>query len=678
MLGVDSGGTFTDFFLSDKGQLRIHKVLSTPYAPEAAILQGITELGLAQQPLTLIHGSTVATNAVLEGKGVRTLYITNRGMGDLLTIGRQTRRELYNLQPQPLPPPVDDALIHETGGRISATGEILEPLTEADLTAISAAIINLKPAAVAINLLFSFVDDRYERLIASTVQRTAEQLGYAVFCSRSSALLAEIREYERGITTWLNAWIGPLVAGYLQRLQQALPEATISVMQSNAMTMATDEAADAAVRLLLSGPAGGLQGARAVAALAGIKRMLTFDMGGTSTDVAAIDGELLLTTQSLISHYPVAIPMVAMHTIGAGGGSLAHLDSGGMLHVGPASAGADPGPACYGRGGSAPTVTDAHLILGRLPRNAALGGKLLLDYEAAVAAITPLANDLTAQTSRSGKEPLVDAAAAIISVVNEAMARALRVISIDKGLDPRDATLVSFGGAGGLHVCDLATALGMQQAFIPVHAGVLSALGMVSAPRGRELSQTVQQPLNQLDTNAITHQFDQLIAKGRQALAREGLSANAVTARCRIDLRYRNQSHTLALDWPQPSTSAAAAAFHQLHQQRYGHQMQRDIEVATLRLHLATPTRPLLLPTINGKEATPATLIPSAEHHLCHPLGIPHWQRDKLVAEQQITGPAIISEAIATTYIAPRWHCRVDSYGNLHLHQLTANVSTGI
>ena len=375
-LGVDTGGTFTDFVLYDGQGLRVHKVLSTPHAPEEAILQGIRELGLAMSGLRVVHGSTVATNAVLERKGVRTAYITNRGLGDVLTIGRQARRELYNLQPEPTLPPVPRELCLEVSARTGADGRPVESLGAADRDTIQAAIAALKPRSVAINLLFSFMNDSDEREIAAWLPND-------VFVSRSSNVLPEYKEYERGIATWLNAWVGPLVAGYLQRLGEALAPAPVAVMQSSGGTVSANLAGQKAVQLLLSGPAGGLMGARFLGQQAGCARLLTFDMGGTSTDVALIDGDIRLTNEGHIGEWPVAVPMVDMHTIGAGGGSIARVDDGGLLQVGPESAGAAPGPACYGRGGLQPTVTDANLVLGYLQADAFLGGAMPLDPAAA-------------------------------------------------------------------------------------------------------------------------------------------------------------------------------------------------------------------------------------------------------------------------------------------------------
>ena len=323
LLGVDTGGTFTDFVCFDGSALRVHKVLSTPAAPEQAILQGIRELGLEGQDFYLVHGSTVATNAVLEGKGVATAYVTNRGLGDVLTIGRQARRDLYNLQPQADAPPVPMERCLETGGRLDAGGGIVEPLTEAEIETLLEQLASLGVQAVAINLLFSYLDDRFEK-------RIEQALPDHLFVSRSSNILPEQGEYERGIATWLNAWVGPLVQGYLQRLKQAVAPSPVHVMQSSALTIDAQQAAQRTVNLLLSGPAGGLMGALHIGCKLDRSQLLTFDMGGTSTDVALLNGAVSLTSEGHVGRYPVAVPMVDMHTIGAGGGSIAHVDAGGM------------------------------------------------------------------------------------------------------------------------------------------------------------------------------------------------------------------------------------------------------------------------------------------------------------------------------------------------------------
>lgn len=655
LLGVDTGGTFTDFVWLSDGQLTLHKVLSTPQAPEQAILQGITELGLhgtaARGELLVIHGSTVATNAALEGKGVRTAYISNRGFGDLLTLARQTRPQLYQLQPTPAQVPVPPELCLETGGRINANGDTIEPLTEADLKQLRLQLEQLQPEAVAINLLFSFLDPSAE-------QRIAEIVPDSMFCSRSSEVLPEYKEYERGMATWLNAWLGPLIQRYLQNLQQQLADTPVAVMQSSGGTISAAQAASRAVNMLLSGPAGGLAAASHIGNLIDSKRLLTFDMGGTSTDVALIDGEIQLTSEGHIADYPVAVPMVDMHTIGAGGGSIAQLDSAGMLTVGPQSAGADPGPACYGRGGREATVTDANAVLGRLRPDAFLGGEMALDLNAAKAAVGQLAQQmgLSLQATAEG----------IITLANEHMARALRVMSVQRGQDPADYELCCFGGAGGLHVCALAEALGMQRALVPARAGVFSALGMLVAPRERQLVRTWQHQLEHCQAAMITQQLQQLAEQGQRELLAEGVTAAAIDSQYSLDLCYAGQSYTLNIPWQQ-DIAKANEDFQQLHQQRYGHRLEKPVQLVNLRCRLFAHSHPVTLPAIEH----PADEQPPQQLHLPGiSAAVSIWPRQALPLEQDLNGPLIITETTATTLVAEGWRCRQDRLGNLRLRRM--------
>lgn len=647
LIGIDTGGTFTDFVLFQAQGMRIHKVLSTPAAPERAILQGIRELGLDGANLRVIHGSTVATNAALEGKGVRTLYIGNRGLGDLLTIGRQARRALYDLQPADMPPPVPDGDCLETGGRLDPAGEVIEPLSEEDIEELRRRVAGKGAQAVAINLLYSYLDERFERAIEAAMPG-------GLFVSRSSAVLPASGEYERGIATWLNSWLGPLVAGYIERLREGVPGARVSVMQSSGEAIDAAQAARQAVRMLLSGPAGGLVGAAFTAGVSGCAKLLTFDMGGTSTDVALIDGAPRLTREGRIGPWPVAVPMVDMHTIGAGGGSIARLDAGGMLQVGPESAGADPGPACYGQGGSLPTVTDANLVLGRLRPDAFLGGRMRLDGDAAQRAL----GDLGRQT---GMSPEV-LAEGIIRVANEHMARALRVISVQRGIDPRGFTLVSFGGAGGLHVCALADALGMRRAMVPVHAGVLSALGMLATRPGRQLVRTWPGLMGELEDRRLLDVLANLAEEGIQALHEEGFERSDIIPTYSLDLRYLGQSYTLNVPWH--SCAQAAADFHTQHEARYGHRMDAPVELVNLRVALAGPETPIGLPPVTRREAASAIEWLRLEG-IDRP--VPRFERSQLAAGQRITGPALVTEMASTTWLAVGWDCLLDEAGNLVL-----------
>ncbi len=654
LLGIDTGGTFTDFIFYRNGSLLTHKVLSTPKAPELAILQGIKDLGLLDTALTVVHGSTVATNAVLEGKGVTTAYITNHGLGDILSIGRQTRRELYNLQPEKKSPPVAKEYCLEIGGRLSASAEVIEPLSQQQLDELLLQLKKLSPQAVAINLLFSYLDDEAEKRIAEIIPDN-------IFVSRSSAVLAEYKEYERGIATWLNSYVGPLVQGYLQRLQDALPNASVAVMQSAGGTIAAKLAGQQAVHMLLSGPAGGLAAAKYMGDITSQQRLLTFDMGGTSTDVAMIDGELQLSNEGEIAGYPVAIPMVDMHTIGAGGGSIASIDAGGLLQVGPESAGADPGPACYGNSGHlqdmAATVTDANLILGRLRADAFLGGGMSLDIEAARLAIKPIAEKLNLS--------IEDAATGVISIANEHMAHALRVMSVQRGIDPRELSLVSFGGAGGLHVCALADALAMRNAMVPRYAGVLSALGMLVAPRARQLSQTYNNVLNKLNGEEIEQRFIELYQKGVAELKQEGVVEKDIVAEYSLDCRYLGQSYFLNVKWL--NIKSAAKDFQALHEKRYGHQLELEVELVNLRLSLKSKTEDIQLPLIEKNKTI-------QKDNVAKLVGIenavPIYNRDDLSCGEKITGPALITETVSTTYLAPGWTCEVDKSACLLLSKI--------
>ena len=650
LLGIDTGGTFTDFIVYKEGELMTHKVLSTPKAPEQAILQGIKELQLDTADLMIVHGSTVATNALLEGKGVTTAYITNFGLGDVLSIGRQTRRELYNLQPEKKAPPVASEYCLETGGRISATAEVIEPLTESQLITLAEQIKKLAPKAVAINLLFSYLDDKAEK-------RIAEIIPDSIFTSRSSEVLAEYKEYERGIATWLNSYVGPLVQNYLLRLQHALPHATIAVMQSAGGTIAAELAGKQAVHMLLSGPAGGLAAAKFMGDITARQRLLTFDMGGTSTDVAMIDGELQLTNEGEIAGYPVAIPLVDMHTIGAGGGSIASIDAGGLLQVGPESAGADPGPACYGKGGKLATVTDANLILGRLRADAFLGGGMQLDISAALEAIQPIADKL--------KLTIEETAAGIISIANEHMAQALRVMSVQRGIDPKELSLVSFGGAGGLHVCALAEALTMKQAMVPRYAGVLSALGMLVAPRARQLSQTFNHVIKKLSNDEVQRNFSLLLKQGITALKEEGVLKKDIVAEYSVDCRYLGQSYFLNVKWK--DLNASAEEFQKLHKKRYGHQLDLEVELVNLRLALKSNVEEIKLPHVEGSTILDKKYFVKLEGI---EKDVPVFNRDSLSYGEKIIGPALITETVSTTYLAPKWSCTVDESACLLLSKL--------
>jgi len=647
-LGVDTGGTFTDFVFFDGKELRTHKVLSTPHAPEVAILQGIEELGVTDSRLQMVHGSTVATNAVLEGKGVKTVYIANQGLKDVIQIGRQARADLYDLQPAAVKPLIAAENCLEVKSRLTANGEAIDTLSEKELLQLREQIDQLKPEAVAINLLFSYLDENEEKKIA-------KHLSSDYFVSRSSAVLNEYREYERGIATCLNAYVGPLMKSYLSRLEQGMRQASLSVMQSNAGTISVQQAGDYAVNLLLSGPAGGLKGAQFVASDQGRRALLSFDMGGTSTDVAMIKDQISLTSEGKIAGYPVAVPMVDMHTIGAGGGSIAKVDAGGLLLVGPESAGAHPGPACYGNGGIEATVTDANVVLGRIPSEQSLGGYLKIDKAAAEIAVTNIAEKLSVTVEQ--------AALGIIKVANEHMVQALRVMSVQRGDDPKDFTLVSFGGAGGLHICELAEALNMHEALIPIHGGVLSAFGMLVAAPAREMSHSINKRFEECSEETVNQVLEKLSTQGLELMQAE-LGGQKASINSSVDVCYSGQSFSLPVAWT--NLQDVEQKFHQLHEQRYGHRMKNGLELVTIRVKLEGCSPEFSLPEISRHESSAQVQVRLAAEQQSAAV----YQRDKIAAGQKINGPALILEKVATSYIKSGWQAEADKLGNLLLSKI--------
>ena len=647
LVGVDTGGTFTDFVVLEENRLHTAKVLSTPEDPARAILAGFEQLGLAEKPLSVVHGTTVGTNAVLESKGAKVVLITNAGFADLLSLARQNRDDLYALDQPRVPEPVPAELCLETGGRISAEGEILEPLGEVELRRLGRKVRELEPEAVAVNLLFSFLAPEVEGQIAAVMPE-------GVPVSLSSEVLPELREYERGIATWLNAAVGPKLGGYLKRLAGQLPDSTLAVMQSDGTTVAADQASRRAVHLLLSGPAGGLAAGAHIGRETGEDLLLTFDMGGTSTDVALVHGRPELTRSGRIGRYPVAVPMVDMHTIGAGGGSLARVDEGGLLRVGPESAGADPGPVCYGAGGETVTVTDANLVLGRIPAGVKLGGTHELDRDAAGEAMDRLAAELG--MDRAG------AAAGVIRVANEHMSRALRVMSAERGLDPARFCLMSFGGAGGLHVCELAESLGMTRALVPARAGVLSALGMLVAEPGRQFSAGFLKSADEAAAEDLEAGFAQLESRARGELEAEGVDSGRIRLERHLECRYRGQDATLLLAAGSPR--ALADGFHAAHEKQFGHRLQLPVELVTLRLAARGPRR---LSEVPPPEAEDGQALDGGEWPVV-------W-RSRLSEGEPLEGPAVILDTDSTTWLAEGWRAQLDRHGHLGLERMSERAT---
>ena len=652
LVGIDTGGTFTDIVVLERGEtaavMRHCKVLSDPTDPSGPIVEGLQRLGLENRKLQIIHGTTVGTNAVLEGKGARVAYVTSRGFADVLTLGRQEREQVYQLRQPEAEPPVPREHCLEVSTRITAEGGLLNESSDEELLQLRKHLETLGVESVAINLLFSFLRPEQE-------QRIAEKLEGSWFLSCSSKILPEVREYERGMATWLNASVGPVISRYLKRLQSRLPGARIAVMQSAGTTIAAEQAADQAVRLLLSGPAGGLAAARSIATQTANPRLMSFDMGGTSTDVALFNGEIPLTSHCRLGSWPLSIPSVDIHTIGAGGGSIARVDRAGMLLVGPESAGARPGPACYGQGGAKATVTDANLVLGRLPENILLGGYLPLDLQAARRAIAQLANDMGCD--------LLEAARGVVRLANEHMARALRVISVERGYNPADYALLCFGGAGGLHACDLAELLCMRRIIIPARAGVLSAMGMLVSEPGRELSQPVLKPLAGLTDEDIGQWFRVLETDAQKQLMDEGCKPQSITFRHQLELRYKGQSATIGINWS--AGGAHEALFHAAHARASGLRLPHPVELVNIRLSARAPA---VLKSIDIREVCEDPMAAEEIHMPELAEKVPLYQRTGLPRGEPLQGPLLITECAATAWIKPGWVVRVDEWDNLLLH----------
>ncbi len=651
LVGIDTGGTFTDIVVLERGLntggIQHCKVLSDPSDPSGPIVEGLKRLGLENKQLQIIHGTTVGTNAVLEGKGARVAYVSSEGFADVLSLGRQEREHVYQLKQPETKPPVPEALCLEVSTRIAADGSLLDMASDEELAELKARLQELDVESVAINLLFSFLEPQQE-------QRIADRLGDLWFVSCSSKILPEVREYERGMATWLNASVGPVISRYLNRLQERLPHARIAVMQSAGTTIAADQAANQAVRLLLSGPAGGLAAARSIAAQTENPKLMSFDMGGTSTDVALFNGEIPLTGQCRLGSWPLSIPSVDIHTIGAGGGSIARVDRAGMLLVGPESAGASPGPACYGQGGTQVTVTDANLLLGRIPENTLLGGYLPLEVQAAEKAVSKLAKDMGCD--------VLEAAHGIVRLANEHMARALRVISVERGYDPAEYALLCFGGAGGLHACDLAELLNMERIIIPARSGVLSAMGMLVSEPGRELSRAVLAPLGTLNDNDIRQGFKLLEADAGAQLTGEGCTLESLVFRRQLELRYKGQSATISINWSDGGDHETA--FHKAHTRASGLRLPHPVELVNIRLSARAPA---VLKSIDIRQESENVTTGEMIHMPELACKVPMFQRTGLPSGEPVEGPLLVTESAATAWIKPGWQVRSDEWGNLHL-----------
>ena len=649
-IGIDTGGTFTDFVRLDHRGLSVHKRKSSPADPAEAILAGLAELAADDPKAAVVHGSTIATNAVLERRGARVALVATAGFEDVLRIGRQTRPQLYNLFVQGPRPIVDPALTFGVTERMKADGRALVAVDLVEVERLGQRLRDLGVEIVAVCLLHSYANPHHERQTARRLARA----GLAV--SMSSAVLPEYREYERWSTTVVNAYVAPLVDRYLGRLGRALGRRRLSIMQSNGGSISAAAARSQPVRTVLSGPAAGVVGARAVVAAAGISRLISFDMGGTSTDVSLVDGEIATTAEATIGDFPVRLPVLDIHTVGAGGGSIARIDAGGALRVGPMSAGAMPGPACYGTGTDL-TVTDANLLLGRLDPEAFLGGRMRLDLRRAQEAAAVLA-------ARIGLR-VPELAEGVVRVANAGMERAIRVVSVERGHDPRRFALVAFGGAGGMHACEIAAELRMGTIIVPRHAGVLSALGMLVADVTRDYSATVLRASADLTRRDLVGHFHPLVATAERDLQADGFGPRRSVIVRRLDVRYVGQSHEITVDW----SPRYEDAFHRTHARRYGYaDPARPTEVVAIRVIASglTPKPSLPFDPPRSRRLPPPKTLREARF-AGRSWRTPTWRWEDLPSGVRGAGPAVIAGAEATVVVPPGFRFSLDGFGNVVL-----------
>jgi N-methylhydantoinase A len=677
-IGIDIGGTFTDFVVYDpqSGDLTTFKLLSTPGNPAEAVIAGLKSSLIPQaRERYIVHGSTVATNALLERKGARTALISTRGFRDVLQIGRQNRPALYDFTAGPATPLVPEHLRMEVDERVDYRGQVLQPLEPAWEAEILPALRTAGVESVAVSLLFSFLYPEHEAAIGQALR----EAGF--LASLSSEILPEFREYERASTTTVNAYVSPVLDLYLADLEGELASeagqaARLRVMQSNGGHISLGEARRNGVRCVLSGPAGGVVGALAVARQAlkanrdasphseGDVRILTFDMGGTSTDVSLIKGTPQVTTDSLVGGCPIRIPVLDIHTIGAGGGSIASIDLGGALRVGPQSSGADPGPACYGKG-NLPTVTDANLLLGRLAPDHFLGGQMPLYPQRSQRALEDLGKGL-------GLEAL-QAALGVIEVVNAHMERALRVISVERGFDPRDFSLLSFGGAGGLHAIDLARRLEIPQVLIPPTASTLSAFGMLAADVVKDYTQTVMLP-GDTPLEKISSSLDPLAQRGFAEVLEEGVPAGDIRLEKYLDMRYAGQSYELTVPWLL-SGESVIQDFHEIHRATYGYaNSEARLEIVNVRARASGKGAAPSLPAAEYSRQDPSAALWDYRPVVLHAAGkggqavstnTPFYHYENLLPGNIVSGPAVILRSDTTILINTGDEALVDSYLNL-------------
>ena len=651
VIAVDTGGTFTDFIYEEKGTIKTLKVPSTPHNPSEAILMGLEEIGGEER--LILHGTTVATNAFLERKGAKTALITNRGFEDVIEIGRQTRERIYDLHYRKPKPLVPRELRFGIRGRINHLGEVIEDLLPEEISQLAEKLKDLKVESVAVCLLHSYANPEHELKVKEILLKEGD-----FHVSLSHEVVREFREYERTSTTVINAYLTPGMDRYITHLVSNIRRGdNLLIMQSSGGLLSAEKARKEAVRTILSGPAGGVIGALYLGKTIGRENLITFDMGGTSTDVSLIEGEPVMTTESKVEGFPVKVPMIDIHTIGAGGGSIAWIDEGGALQVGPQSAGADPGPASYGKGGKDFTITDANLYLGRLIPDHFLGGKFKLHPHL-------LKDPLERLSSALGRDPL-EVALSVIETANSNMERALRKVSVERGHDPSEFSLICYGGAGALHACELAKSINIKEVIIPPNPGLFSAFGILCADVIRDYSLTVMLIAEETSTDTLEQLFGTLIQQALADLERDGFKEEEVLFKRSLDMRFKGQSYELNV----PFTDDPVGEFHRAHQKRYRYIHERESEIVNIRLR-AIVRRPK--PPLNKKE--------TKEHKPDYALigttktafggeyqETKIYDRALLKPGALIEGPAVVVEYSSTTLVPPQTIAQCDGFMNLRV-----------
>jgi N-methylhydantoinase A len=678
VVGVDIGGTFTDLMLYDAeaGTTHVHKVRSTPDDPGRALVTGIVELcrtaGIETSEVgAIFHGTTIATNAVLEHDGALAGLVTNRGFRDIVHIGRHQRPQNYSImqdipwQARPFVKRRHRKVVDERV--IPPAGDVLTPLDEDEVRAVARELKEEGVDAVAVCFLFSYLNPEHERRAAAIVR---EELPDA-FVTASTDISPQFREFERFTTSCMNAFVGPKVGRYLGQLERALDGEGVSgelhVMMSNGGLASSGSAAERPVTLLLSGPAAGILGGVWAGGLSGRERLITFDMGGTSADIGIVTKAGISEASARdtwVAGYPLLVPMLDVHTIGAGGGSVAHVDEGGAFRVGPRSARAVPGPACYGLGGNEATITDANVVLGRIDPERFLGGELRLDRELAVEAVDRFAGQVGL--------PLLEAAEGIVTIANANMARAIRSRTIQKGHDPRDFALVAFGGAGPLHAAEVAESLSIPEVLVPPYPGITSAIGLLTSDLKYDQMRTVFMVEGSIDSARIDRELAELEQELRARLEADGIPAANVAVAAGLDCRYVGQGYELRVPLASGRFSETALAeFHRLHELEYGHAFQDPIEIVNLRVS-AVGSRAkvgrLPLPSGSLEEA----LVGEGsgvfrENGSLGSLSTRYYERWRLPLDVTLSGPAVIFQRDTTVLVPPRWAARAEASGNLVL-----------